>query len=115
MRKGNQELRKKIDLPGFISPILPSDHRNELARVPQDRADLSGDLDSDRKVHRSERGPSQVKSPRFGRDCKSVHKWQEAPDAKLRLNALGKVKPGWIPKTPADKDFIQRGARLQEP
>ena len=61
-------------------------------------------------------GPfSQVKSLKFGRDRKSVHKFQFAPDAKLRLNALGNVKPGWIPKTPADKDFIQRGARLQEP
>ena len=63
----------------------------------------------------SERGPfSQVKNPKFGRDRKSVHKFQEAPDAKLRLNALGKVKPGWVPKTPADKEFIQRVARLQE-
>jgi hypothetical protein len=62
VRKGNQELRKESDLPGLISPILPSDHRNELARVPQDRADLSGDLDSDRKVHRSERGPLQVRT-----------------------------------------------------
>ena len=65
--------------------------------------------------YKSERGPSQVLSPKFGRDSKSVHKWQEAPDAKLRLNALGSVKPGWIPKTPADKDFIQRRALLQEP
>ena len=66
--------------------------------------------------YKSERGPfSQVKSPKFGRDRKSVHKFQEAPDAKLRLNALGKVKPGWVPKTPADKEFIQRVARLQEP
>ena len=55
MRKGNQELRKKIDLPGFISPVLPSDHSDEPERVPQNRAHLSGDLDSDRKVHRSER------------------------------------------------------------
>ena len=61
VRKGNQELRKKVDLSGFIPPLLPSYH-DELARVPQDRAHLSGDLDSDRKVHRSERGPLQVRT-----------------------------------------------------
>ena len=60
--------------------------------------------------YKSERGPfSQVKSPKFGRDRKSVHKFQEAPDAKLRLNALGKVKPGWVPKTPAREDLIRLG------
>ena len=65
--------------------------------------------------YRSERGPSQVLSSKFGRDSKSVHKWKEAPDAKLRLNALGTVKAGWVPRTPADKDFVQRIALLQDP